>query len=62
MSSKKIKIYTSFEEQQKDILAYSLSISPAQRIKEAVALIREVYKEELAKPKNNKRIKITFLP
>jgi hypothetical protein len=60
MNSKKIKIYTSFEEQNRDTLAYALSLTPAQRIQEAVALIREVYKDVLIKPSNNKRIKVVF--
>ena len=40
---KKLKIYTSFEEQEADQLAYQLSITPVQRIKEAVELIKKVY-------------------
>ena len=40
---KRLKIYTSFEEQEADQVAYQLSISPEQRIKEAVELIRKIY-------------------
>jgi hypothetical protein len=41
--SKRLKIYSSFEEQEADQIAYQLSISPEQRIKEAVELIKRVY-------------------
>ncbi|HYD20436.1 MAG TPA: hypothetical protein VEB40_03090 [Flavipsychrobacter sp.] len=40
---KRLKIYKSFEEQEADQIAYQLSISPAQRIKEAVELIKKIY-------------------
>ena len=40
---KRLKIYKSFEEQEADQIAYQLSISPAQRIKEAVELIKNIY-------------------
>jgi hypothetical protein len=40
---RQIKIYNSFEEQQRDEIAYSLSLTPEQRIAEAVRLIKKVY-------------------
>jgi hypothetical protein len=40
---KGLKIYRSFEEQEADQIAYQLSISPEQRIKEAVEVIKKVY-------------------
>ncbi|HVD99318.1 MAG TPA: hypothetical protein VNB90_14010 [Cytophagaceae bacterium] len=43
MESKKIRIYSSLEEQKEAEIAYALSISPEQRFREAVILIRKVY-------------------
>jgi hypothetical protein len=40
---KQLKIYKSFEEQEADQIAYQLSITPEQRIKEAVLLIKKIY-------------------
>ena len=43
MKKGNLKVYTSFEEQEADQIAYQLSITPEQRIKEAVELIKKVY-------------------
>jgi len=38
-----LKVYSSFEEQEADQIAYQLSITPEQRIKEAVEMIKKIY-------------------
>jgi len=54
MPKKSLKIYTSFAAQSEEELSYAASISPAQRIKEAVEMIRKVY----GTPTNTKHITI----
>ena len=52
-----LKIYDSFEQLEEDQIAYQLSITPEQRIKEAVELIKKVYNYQEGQPRA-KTIKI----
>jgi hypothetical protein len=56
--TKKIQIFSSFEEQKEAEISYALSISPSQRIKEAVQLIKSIYSAELQRTSLNKKIRI----
>jgi hypothetical protein len=54
MPKKRIKIHTSFDTQHEEEISYTASISPVQRLKETVEMIRKVY----GTPPNIKRITI----
>ena len=53
---KKITFYNSFEAQKEAEIKATLSLTPTQRIVEVVALIRNVYRDELLKTKEPKKI------
>lgn len=58
MSQKKISIYKSFEEQKLAEINYLRSITPTERLRQVVQLIRQVYKVQLQNYVPNKRITI----
>jgi hypothetical protein len=57
----RVKVYSSFEEQEEARLAYSASLTPVECIRQAVLLIRQVYGYDTSPPKNSKKIRVRKL-
>ncbi len=57
--NKRVRIYKSFEEQEEAGRKYMASLTPEERIRQAVLLIKQVYDYDNKPPLNSKRIRIT---
>ncbi len=58
MNKKNISIYPSILEQKQAEISYMQSISPTERLRQAIYIIRQVYKEQLLHNIPSKRITI----